>query len=122
MISVQTQLHIKDNTGIKKGQCIKVYKGKAAKTGDIILISVKKLRKLKKEIKFKKGEVLKAMVIQTKYKTKSTIDNYIKFDENSVIILNNQLQPASTRITTPITNQLRKRKQFKILSLASNII
>ena len=41
---MQTKLKINDNSGIKIGQCIKVYKSKVGKIGDIILISVKKLR------------------------------------------------------------------------------
>ena len=123
MITVQTKLTIKDNSGAKKGQCIQVYQGTHAGIGEIILVSIKQLRKkLKKKIKIKKGDLSKALIIQTKYKTKNTIGNYINFDQNNIILLNNQLQPISTRITSPVTNKLRKKKQLKIISLSSYIL
>lgn len=49
MIQIQTKLKIKDNTGVKIGQCIKIYKKITGTIGDIILISVKNLRLNKKK-------------------------------------------------------------------------
>lgn len=123
MIHIQTKLKIKDNTGVKIGQCIKIYKKEIGTIGDTILISVKNLRlNKKKKNKIIKGDLLKALIIQTKYNVKNTINNYIKFDDNSVIILNNQNKLIGTRILGPITSEFKKKKQFKILSLASNIL
>nr|YP_009178769.1 ribosomal protein L14 [Peronospora tabacina]ALJ78450.1 ribosomal protein L14 [Peronospora tabacina]ALJ78497.1 ribosomal protein L14 [Peronospora tabacina] len=123
MIQIQTKLKINDNSGIKIGQCIKIYKKKVGKMGDIILISAKKLRlNKKKKIKIIKGDLFKALIIHTKYQKMSTIGNILKFDKNSIIILNNQNKPLGTRIFGPITSEFRKQKQFKILSLASNIL
>ncbi len=120
---MQTKLKINDNSGIKLGQCIQVYKSKFGKIGDIILISVKKLRlNKKKKIKITKGNMFKALIIHTKYSKKSTIGNQIKFDKNCAIILNNQNKPLGTRIFGPITSEFRKNKNFKILSLSSNIL
>lgn len=123
MIQTQTKLTINDNSGIKIGQCIKIYKKKVGKIGNIILISAKKLRlNQKKKIKIVKGDLFKALIIHTKYQKISTIGNIIKFDKNSIIILNNQNKPLGTRIFGPITSEFRKQKHFKILSLASNIL
>ncbi|KDO15680.1 ribosomal protein L14 (mitochondrion) [Saprolegnia parasitica CBS 223.65] len=123
MIHIQTKLKIKDNTGVKIGQCIKIYKKATGTIGDTILISVKNLRlNKKKKIKITKGDLLKALIIQTKYSVKNTIGNYIKFDNNCAVILNNQNKLMGTRILGPITSEFRKKKQFKILSLASNIL
>ena len=123
MIQIQTKLKINDNSGIKIGQCIKIYKKKTGIIGDIILISVKKLRlNSKKKTKIMKGDLLKAIIIYTKYQRKNTIGNYIKFDKNSIIILNNQNKPLGTRIFGPITSHFRKKKNFKILSLSSSIL
>ena len=69
-----------------------------------------------------KGDLLKAIIIYTKYQRKNTIGNYIKFDKNSIIILNNQNKPLGTRIFGPITSHFRKKKNFKILSLSSSIL
>jgi large subunit ribosomal protein L14 len=123
MIYIETKLKIKDNTGVKIGQCIKIYKKKKGTIGDLVLISVKSLRlNKKKKIKINKGDLLKALIIQTKYSVKNTIGNYIKFDNNCGIILNNQNKLMGTRILGPITSEFRKKKQFKILSLSSNIL
>ena len=123
MIHIQTKLKIKDNTGVKIGQCIKIYKKVTGTIGDTILISVKNLRlNKKKKIKITKGDLLKALIIQTKYSSKNTIGNYIKFDNNCAIILNNQNKLMGTRILGPITSEFRKKKQFKLISLASNIL
>jgi large subunit ribosomal protein L14 len=122
MIQKKTKVKINDNSGIKIGQCIKIYKKSFGIIGDKILISVKKLHLSKQNIKIKKGNLFKAYIIQTKYNKKTTIQNIIKFDNNCIIILNNQNKPIGTRIFGPITSEFRKNKEFKILSLSSNII
>lgn len=123
MIQKRTLLKINDNSGIKIGQCIKIYKKNIGSIGDKILISVKKLRlNDKKKIKIKKGDLFKAFIIQSVYKNKSTINNMINFDENCIIILNNQNKPLGTRILGPITSEFRKKKFFKLISLSSNIL
>ena len=123
MIQIQRKLFINDNSGINLGQCIKIYKKKKGSIGDIVLISVKKLRlNSKKKTKILKGDLLKALIIYTKYSRKNTIGNYIKFDKNCIIILNTQSKPLGTRIFGPITSHFRKNKNFKILSLSSNIL
>jgi large subunit ribosomal protein L14 len=123
MIQKKTQVKINDNSGIKLGYCIKVYKKSFGIIGDKILISVKKLRlNKKKKIKIKKGDLFKAFIIQSTYKKKTTINNMIHFDENCIIILNNQNKPIGTRIFGPITSEFRKTKNFKIISLSSNIL
>ena len=123
MVQIQTKLKINDNSGIKIGQCIKIYKKKTANIGDLILISAKKLRlNQKKKNKITKGNLFKAIISHTCFKKKSTIGNLIKFDNNCAIILNNQDKPIGTRIFGPITSDFRKKKLFKILSLSSNIL
>lgn len=123
MIHIQTKLKINDNSGIKLGQCIKIYKRKVGKIGDKILISAKKLKlNQKKKIKIRKGDLFKALIVHTNYQKKSTIGNIIKFDKNCIIILNNTDKPLGTRIFGPITSEFRKQKNFKILSLSSNIL
>lgn len=123
MIQIQTQLKINDNSGIKLGQCIKIYKKNIGKIGDIILISAKKLRlNKKKKLKIVKGDLFKALIIHTTYNKISTIGNIIKFDKNCIIVLNNQNKPLGTRIFGPITSEFRKKKNFKILALSSNIL
>lgn len=123
MIHKKTLLKVNDNSGIKIGQCLKIYKKKTGTIGDKILISVKNLHlNQKKKIKIKKGDLFKAYIIHTVYKNKTTINNMINFDKNCIIILNNQEKPLGTRIFGPITSEFRKKKHFKLISLASNIL
>lgn len=126
MIQKGTQIKINDNSGIKLGNCIKVYKKNNGTIGDKILISVRKLRLTKKKIikinKIKKGDLFKAFIVHSVYKKKNTINNMIKFDLNCVIILNNQNKPIGTRVFGPITSKFREKKNFKLISLASKIL
>ena len=121
MIKNQTKLKIIDNSGVKKGQVIKIYKGKSGSIGDIVLISIKQIQS-KNKIKISKGDMYKALIVRTKYNNKNLANNYISFDENSAILLNGQGMPVASRILGPIPIQLRKNRQLKIVSLASTII
>ena len=49
MIQKRTQLKINDNSGIKLGQCLKIYKKNIGTIGDKILISIKKIHLNKKK-------------------------------------------------------------------------
>jgi large subunit ribosomal protein L14 len=126
MISAQSKLKVSDNSGVKKVQCIKTYNKKfKGRLGDIILVSIKALKiktKLKEKLNIKKGNIFKALIVRTAYKEKNIPETFIKFSENSVILLNSSEQPIATRILGPITRSLRKNKKIKILSIASNII
>ena len=123
MIQLQTKVQIKDNTGIKEGICIKVLNKKEGKIGDLILISIKKVKQnILKKNKFNKGDIIKCLIIQTKYFSKNNFQNYIQFYNNSVIILNNNNKPLGTKIFGLISSIFRKKKQFKIISLSFNIL
>ena len=60
--------------------------------------------------------------MHTRFFNKNTLGNRIKFDNNNIILLDNQEKPLGTRIFGPITSEFRKSKKLKILSLASNIL
>ena len=119
---MQSRLIVKDNSGVKKGQCIKIYQGTFAKLGDIILISIKIMKPgLKKKTKLKKGDIVKSLLIHTKYAHLTHI-GYISFDKNQIILIDNKYQPLGNRILGPITNELRKKKFNKIISIASYVV
>jgi large subunit ribosomal protein L14 len=126
MIQQQTILKVSDNSGAKTVKCIKVlggFKKKNASLGDIIVVSVQKLRnKLKKISKAKKKEIYRALIIRTKVYSKKKNGFYIKFQENSVALINKQGNPVGTRIIGPIPKIL-KRKQFqKFISISSGLV
>ena len=122
MIQQETRLNVADNTGAKQVLCIKVLGGsrkRYARVGDLIVITVKKTIP---NSNVKKGEVRKAVVVRTNKEYKRKDGSYIRFDDNAVVIIDNQEEPAGTRVFGPIARELREKKFMKILSLAPEVI
>jgi large subunit ribosomal protein L14 len=122
MIQQQTMLDVADNSGAKKVQCIKVLGGSGrryASIGDVIVVSVKEAIPA---AKVKKGEVARAVIVRTKREVKRPDGSYIKFDGNSAVLINKDLEPIGTRIFGPVARELRARKFMKIISLAPEVL
>lgn len=122
MIQMQTKLEVADNSGAKEVKCIKVLGGSKrmiAHLGDIIVVAVQQALP---NGKMKKGEVKKAVIVRTKTAVKRDDGSYIRFDKNSVVILNNNNEPVGTRIFGPVARELRARNFTKICSLASEVL
>lgn len=122
MIQPQTILHSADNSGAKKLYCIKVLGGskrRYASIGDIIIVSIKVAIP---NSKVKKGEVMRAVVVRTKKEIRRDDGSYIRFDDNSAVLLNNQSEPIGTRIFGPVARELRMKNFMKIISLAPEVL
>lgn len=122
MIQMQTKLDVADNSGAKEVKCIKVLGGSKRMTaglGDIIVVAVQQALP---GGKLKKGDVKKAVIVRTTYPLRREDGSYIRFDNNSVVILNNNLEPAGTRIFGPVARELRGRNFTKICSLAPEVL
>ena len=122
MISVESNLEVADNSGARRVQCIKVLGGskrKYASIGDIIVVSVKEAIP---NGKVKKGEVMKAVVVRTAKEIGRPDGTYIRFDNNSAVLIDNQKEPIGTRIFGPVARELRAKKFMKIISLAPEVL
>ena len=122
MIQAETRLKVGDNTGAKELLCIKVLGGsrrRYASVGDSIICSVKVATP---NGGVKKGDVVKAVVVRTKKAIKRPDGSYIRFDENSAVIIDDQGQPRGTRIFGPVARELRDRDYMKIISLAPEVL
>ncbi|MCB0356649.1 MAG: 50S ribosomal protein L14 [Bdellovibrionales bacterium] len=122
MIQMQSRLRVADNSGAKEVQCIKVLGGtrrRTASVGDIIVVSVKDA--LPKS-KVKKGDVAKAVIVRTIQKIRRPDGSYIRFDENSAVLINNNKEPIGTRIFGPVARELRAKSFVKIVSLAPEVL
>ena len=122
MIQMQTILDVADNSGARKLFCIKVLGGskrKYAGIGDIIVASV---REAIPNSKVKKGDVVKAVIVRTAKEIGRADGSYIRFDDNSAVVINNQREPVGTRIFGPVARELRARKFMKIVSLAPEVL
>ena len=122
MIQQETRLNVADNTGAKQVLCIKVLGGskkRYAKLGDTIVITIKKAIP---NSNLKNGEVHKAVVVRTKKELNRQDGSYIRFDDNAVVIINDQKEPRGTRVFGPVARELREKQFMKILSLAPEVI
>jgi large subunit ribosomal protein L14 len=124
MIQVETKLDIIDNSRAKYAKCIKVFKGKYAKIGDIVLVSLKYVKPPKKnqKSKIKKGQVCRALVLRTKNRYKRKNGSLINFSQNAALLLNSKDQPLASRAFGPTLQELRKLKTFKIISMISYLV
>jgi large subunit ribosomal protein L14 len=101
MIQMQTMLDAADNSGAKRLCCIKV----AIPNG-----------------KVKKGDVHKAVVVRTVKEIGRADGSFLRFDQNSAVLVNPQGEPIGTRIFGPVARELRARKYMKIISLAPEVL
>lgn len=122
MIQMQTLLEAADNSGAKKLACIKVLGGtrrRYASIGDVIIVSVKEAIP---NSKVKKGEVARAVIVRTVKEVRRGDGTYIKFDDNSAVLINPQNEPVGTRIFGPVARELRAKKFVRIISLAPEVL
>ncbi|MBW2603267.1 MAG: 50S ribosomal protein L14 [Deltaproteobacteria bacterium] len=122
MIQAETRLTVADNSGAKILYCIKVLGGsrrRYASVGDIIVVSVKEAIP---NTKVKKGEVLKAVVVRTKKEIRRPDGSYIRFDDNSAVLITQTMEPIGTRIFGPVARELRAKRFMKIISLAPEVL
>jgi large subunit ribosomal protein L14 len=122
MIQMQTILNVADNSGAKKVACIKVLGGskrRYASVGDVIVVAVKESIP---NSKVKKGDVMKAVVVRTVKEVRRQDGSYLKFGDNSAVLITNQLEPVGTRIFGPVARELRAKQFMKIISLAPEVL
>ncbi|HQD36796.1 MAG TPA: 50S ribosomal protein L14 [Thermodesulfovibrio thiophilus] len=122
MIQPRSILEVADNSGAKRVQCIRVLKGsnrKYANLGDVIVVSVKEALP---DSNIKKGSVAKAVIVRLRRSVRRIDGSYIRFDQNAVVLVNNQLEPIGTRIFGPVARELGWKEFTKIVSLAPEVI
>jgi len=122
MIQPRTMLEVADNSGAKLIQCIRVLGSshkKYAQIGDIIVGTVKEAepRRL-----VKKHDVVKAVVIRQRRNYRRKDGSYIRFDDNSVVVLESGKKPKGGRIFGPIPRELQEKGFEEIVNLAVDII
>ncbi|MGB9599763.1 MAG: 50S ribosomal protein L14 [Myxococcota bacterium] len=122
MIQMKTLLDSADNSGAKTLQCIKVLGGsrrRYAQVGDVIVVAIKEAMP---DSKVKKGDVAKAVIVRVAKEIKREDGSYVRFDDNSAVLINNWGEPLGTRIFGPVARELRARRFMKILSLAPEVL
>ena len=121
MIYSRCKLDVADNSGAKRVAFIGTIGKKNkdhADIGDVITASVKEALP---NGAVKKGEVVRAVVVRTRFPIKRKDGLAVKFDKNACVVIDKQGNPRATRVFGPVARELRNRFS-KILSLAPEVI
>ena len=122
MIQLKSVLDVADNSGARRVVCVKVLGGsrrRYASVGDIIVVAV---REAIPNSKMTKGSVHKAVIVRTAKEVARPDGSYIKFDDNSAVLIDAQGEPIGTRIFGPVARELRAKKFMKIISLSPEVL
>ncbi len=122
MIQNESRLKVADNTGAKEVLVIRNLGGsnrKSSNIGDIVVCTVKHATP---GGSVKKGDVVKAVIVRTKYGVGRDNGSFIKFDDNAVVIIKDDKSPKGTRIFGPVARELRDADFMKIVSLAPEVL
>jgi large subunit ribosomal protein L14 len=128
MIQMRSILDVADNTGAKTVRAIRVLGGSTrrgaytrpvAGVGDIVIASVQKAMPAGEA---KKGEVVRCVVVRTRYPTRRPDGSYVRFDRNAVVLIDKDGNPRGTRVFGAVARELREKQYMKIVSLASEVV
>ncbi len=129
MIQQETRLSVADNSGARIVGCIRVLGGstsrnggltrRSAALGDVIVCSVKKAMP---GSDIKQGEIVRCVVVRTRYPVRRNDGSYVRFDKNAVVIIDADGNPKGTRIFGAVARELREKNYMKIVSLASEVV
>ena len=124
MVQTETNLVVADNSGARSVRVFRLYGGskrKSANIGDVVLCAVKDAIP---NAKIKKGDVVKGVIVRTKKGIARPNGSFIKFDDNAVVIINEDGSPKGTRVFGPIARELREKGEgyMKIISLAPEVL
>ena len=122
MIQKETNLIVADNSGARLVRAFQLYGGgrrKSSTIGDVIQCAVKDAIP---SGKVKKGQVVRAVIVRTKKAVQRKDGSSISFDDNAVVLIDNDGNPLGTRVFGPVARELREKGYMKIISLASEVI
>jgi large subunit ribosomal protein L14 len=125
MIQKETNLVVADNSGARSVRAFQLYGGskvKSASVGDIILAAVKDAIP---NGKVHKGDKVRCVIVRTKKPIQRADGSTIAFDDNAVVIINNDNNPVGTPVFGPIARELREQGVegfMKIISLAPEVL
>lgn len=122
MVQNETNLVVADNSGARSVRVFRQYGGshrKVSSLGDIVLCAVKEATP---NGKVKKSDVVKGVIVRVKYPVQRKDGSTIRFDDNAVVIVDNDGNPVGTRVFGPVARELREKVYMKIISLAIEVL
>jgi len=122
MVQQETRLKVADNSGAREVLVIRVLGGSKVKTGNIGDIVVATVKKATPNGNIKKGKVVKAVIVRSKFGVRREDGSYIKFDDNACVLIKDDKTPVGTRVLGPVARELRDHGYTKIVSLANDVL
>jgi large subunit ribosomal protein L14 len=121
MIAEETDLVVADNTGARRVRCFRVLgqRKRYASVGDVIKVSVKEAQP---GGVIKKGQVCTALIVRTKHPIARPDGSHLRFDNNAVVMIDNNNNPIGSRIFGPVARELREKNYMKVISLAPEVL
>ena len=122
MIQQESVVKVADNSGAKRALVIRVLGGtrrRYAGLGDRVIVAVKDALP---NGTVKKSDVAKAVVVRTVKETRRKDGSYIRFDENAVVIINDNGEPKATRIFGPVARELREKRYLSLIHISQGIV
>ena len=124
MIQTETNLVFADNSGARSVRVFRIYGGshvKSASIGDVVLCAVKDAIP---NAKVKKGDVVKCVIVRVAKALNRADGSTVRFDDNAVVLINDDGTPRGTRVFGPVARELREKgdKFMKIISLAPEVL
>ncbi len=123
MIQPESKMVIADNTGGKVLLVIKVLGKSTARFGSLGDMVVGTIKSATPRGQVKKGQIVRAVIVRTKFAVRRSDGSTIRFDDNACVIIDPATRnPAGTRVFGPVARELRERGFMKIVSLASEVL
>ena len=122
MIHNETSLVVADNSGARSVKVFRLYGGsqrKVSSIGDVVLCSVKDAIP---NGKVKKSDVVKGVIVRVKHPVLRKDGSTIAFDDNAIVLIDNDGNPIGTRVFGPVARELRDKGYMKIISLAVEVL
>ena len=124
MVQTETNLVVADNSGARSVRVFHLVGGshrKSASVGDVVICAVKDAIP---NGKVKKSDVVKGVIVRVKKAYQRKDGSYIRFDDNAVVLINEDGTPKGTRVFGPVARELRDKgdRYMKIVSLAVEVI
>jgi large subunit ribosomal protein L14 len=123
MVQNETNLVVADNSGARSVRVFRLLGGskrKSSNIGDLVICAVKVATP---HADVKKGDIVKGVIIRSKFGMRRSDGSYIKFDDNAVVLVKDDGTPVGSRIFGPVARELRDQVRYaKILSLADEVL